>query len=108
MVALPDILSQLLWAIAPGLIVGIIMALWNKQQKNRDSEREDAEKARLKSETLRISLLLATAQLSYASAMAIKRGSPNGEMETAFGQYNEAMKEFRQFEREQLVKTTDL
>ena len=105
---MPEILSRLLWACVPSLIVGVTMALWNKQQKKRDDERRESEKERIKSETLRISLLLATAQLSYASAMAIKRGSPNGEMETAFGQYNEAMKEFRQFEREQLVKTTDL
>lgn len=105
---MPEILSRLLWACVPSLIVGVTMALWNKQQKKRDDERRESEKERIKSETLRISLLLATAQLSYASAMAIKRGSPNGEMETAFGQYNEAMQEFRQFEREQLVKTTDL
>ena len=105
---MPEILSRLLWACVPSLIVGVTMALWNKQQKKRDDERRESEKERIKSETLRISLLLATAQQSYASAMAIKRGSPNGEMETAFGQYNEAMQGFRQFEREQLVKTTDL
>lgn len=105
---MPGVLSQLLWAVAPSLVVGIIMALWNKQQKSRENARKDAETAQVKSETLRISLLLATAQLSYACAMAIKRGSPNGEMETAFAQYNEAMQTFRNFEREQLVKTTDL
>ncbi|MEI3501055.1 MAG: hypothetical protein V8Q39_06095 [Anaerovoracaceae bacterium] len=53
---------------------------------------------------LRISLLVATAQLSRAVAMAIKRGSPNGEIEEGLEQYNMAMEEFREFEREQIVK----
>ena len=59
---------------------------------------------RRKSEMLRISLLVATAQLSRAVAMAIKRGSPNGEIEEGLEQYNMAMEEFREFEREQIVK----
>ena len=103
---MPDVIARLLWAILPSLVVGIIMAIWNRQQKGRDSERQEAEKTRLKSETLRISLLLATAQLSYASAMAFKRGSPNGEMETAFEQYNRAMNKFRDFEREQIARNS--
>ena len=103
---MPEMVSQLLWAVAPGLIVGVIMAVWNSRQKGRDSAREESEKARVKSETLRISLLLATAHLSYASAMAIKRGNSNGEMEAAFKQYDEAMTKFRKFEREQIAKNT--
>ena len=106
MVQLPQAANQLLWACAPGIIVGIIMALWNKQQKKRDDERRENEKERVKSETLRISLLLSTAQLSYAVAMAIKRGSPNGEIEAGIEQYDKAMKKFREFEREQIAKNS--
>lgn len=101
-----DTVTRFLWAVLPSLFVGILMAVWNRQQKGKDSEREKAEKDRLKSETLRISLLLATARLSYASAMAFKRGSPNGEMETAFEQYNRAMNKFRDFEREQIARNS--
>ena len=51
-----------------------------------------------------ISLLVATAELSYAITMAIKRGSPNGEVEVAVKRYNKAMEKFREFEREQLYQ----
>lgn len=103
---MPEIFSRLLWACVPGLIVGVTMALWNKQQKKRDDERRENEKERIKSETLRISLLLAVAQLSYAVAMAIKRGSPNGEIEAGIDQYDKSMIKFREYEREQVAKNS--
>ena len=103
---MPQVVNQLLWACAPGIIVGIIMARWNKQQKGREDERKTAEKERIKSEKLRISLLMATAQLSYAVAMAIKRGAPNGEIEAGIDQYENAMQKFREFEREQIAKNS--
>lgn len=103
---MPETLSRLLWACVPSLIVGVTMALWNKQQKTRDDERRESEKERVKSEMLRISLLLSVAQLSYAVAMAIKRGSPNGEIEAGIEQHDKAMKKFREFEREQIARNS--
>lgn len=103
---MPELASKFLWSIIPGLIVGIVMAQWNKQQKSRDDERRESEKERIKSETLRISLLLSTAQLSYAVAMAIKRGRPNGEIEAGIEQYDKSMKKFREYEREQIAKNS--
>lgn len=93
-----------LWAILPSIVVGIVMALWNKRQKKRDELTEEKERERVKSELLRISLLVASAQLSYAVAMAVKRGKPNGEIEVGIAQYDKSMEKFREFEREQLVK----
>jgi hypothetical protein len=90
----------LVQAIAPGIIVGVILATWNKRQNNGD-EKEANEKRK---DALMISLLVATAELSYAITMAIKRGSPNGEVEVAVKRYNKAMDKFREFEREQLYQ----
>lgn len=90
----------------PGIIVGIILAFWNRGQKKRDDKNSEREDERQHSEELRISLLVASAQLSYAVAMAIKRGSPNGEIEEGIKEYNKAMEKFRKFEREQLIKNT--
>lgn len=95
---------QALWAVLPGIVTGIVMAFWNKRQKERDERADEKEQERIKSELLRISLLVATAQLSYAVAMAVKRGKPNGEIEVGVAQYEKSMAEFRQFEREQIVK----
>lgn len=99
-----DMFSQILWAALPSLLTGIILSVWNSRQKKREIVRDEKEADRRKSEMLRISLLVATAQLSRAVAMAIKRGSPNGEIEEGLEQYNMAMEEFREFEREQIVK----
>lgn len=101
-----DTLIKVLWAVGPSLMVSIIMAWHNRQQKVRDDNAAAREKERLKSEQLRIDLLVASAQLSYATTMAMKRGHTNGEVEPAVEQYEKAMGKFRQFEREQLAKTS--
>lgn len=99
-----EIVLRALWAVLPGIVVGIVMAVWNKRQKVRDEKAEEKDRERVKSELLRISLLLASAQLSYAVAMAVKRGRPNGEIEVGVAQYEKSMDEFRKFEREQIAK----
>ena len=100
-----DVIVNLLWAIAPGIITGIVMAVFSRKEKKRSAAADDREKRRLESEKLQISLLLASAQLSYATTMAMKRGSTNGEVEPAVRQYTKAMDAFRNFEREQVAKT---
>lgn len=101
-----EILIAIIKSIVPGIIVGIILAFWNRGQKKRDDKNSEMDAERQHSEELRISLLVASAQLSYAVAMAIKRGSPNGEIEEGIKEYNKAMEKFRKFEREQLIKNT--
>ena len=54
-----EILIQAIWAIAPGIIVGVVMAVWNKQQKHRTDMDEQREKERIESERLRISTTMA-------------------------------------------------
>ena len=95
---------QMLWSVLPGIVTGVVMAFWNKRQKERDERADEKERERVRSELLRISLLVATAQLSYAVAMAVKRGRPNGEIEVGVAKYEKSMEEFRQFEREQIAK----
>lgn len=95
---------QMFWAVVPGVIVGIVMAVWNKRQKDRENRREEHERQADRGQVLQISLLVASASLSYAVAMAIKRGKPNGEVEEGIRQYNRAMERFREYEREQVAK----
>ena len=101
-----EIISQLVWAVMPSLIVGVTMAFYNRKQKSRDDRSERSERDRIKGETLRLDLLVATAQLGYATTMAMKRGSTNGEVEPAVEQYEKAMRHFREFEREQIAKAS--
>ena len=91
-------------AILPSLCVSIIMVFFNRNQNKRDKREVECEKQKKKSEQTQLSLLLATAKLSYATAMAMKNGHPNGEIEDGIEQYKEAMTSFKQFERELIVE----
>lgn len=95
---------QLFLAAAPGAVVSIAMAIWSRRQSARDKAHDEAEKRAEKSQVLQISLLIASASLSYAVAMAIKRGKPNGEVEEGIKNYEKAMEKFRQYERELVAK----
>lgn len=99
-----DTVIEILKAIVPSLMVGIVLGIWNRKQNKRNSEADAKEKNAMQKEVLQLDLLVATSQLSYAVAMAKKRGSVNGEMEDAIAQYNKAMGKFRRFEREELAR----
>ncbi|MBE7041647.1 MAG: hypothetical protein E7400_06750 [Ruminococcaceae bacterium] len=95
--------EALLGAVVPGIVVGIVLAYWNRKQNKKDNQRKSVEEAAVESDMLRIDLEVATAQLSYAVAMAVKRGHANGEMEVAIERYEKAMEKFRRFERKQIA-----
>lgn len=98
--------AQVAWAIAPGIIVGVFMAWWNRRQRQEDEEKGRRDEERIKIVTTQLSLAVASAQLAYAVAMAYKRGAPNGEMETAVATYEKAIEKFRKFEREQMARNS--
>lgn len=100
-----ETICSIISALAPGIIVGIVLAWWNRRDRKRDEARSSAEADRLESEMMRIDLLVAVAQLSYAVAIAQKRGSTNGETEIGIGHYEKAMDKFRKFERKQMAKS---
>ena len=97
--------EALIAALLPSLCVSIIMALFNRRQRIRDDAAREREIQRSESEIVQVALLVATAKLSYAVAMAIKRGTPNGEVEEGIEQYKEAMEAFKKFERKLVAKT---
>lgn len=99
-----EIVQSILWAASPSVEAGIILAWWNHGQKNRDARDDKRERDRLKSEQLRIDMLMATCKLSYAVAMAVKRCKPNGEIEDGVEEYKNALDAFKQFEREKMAE----
>ena len=101
-----DVLIKLFWAVSPGLIVGIFMAAWNRRQAKTTDRDKEQQSDKLETDLMRIDLEVASAQLAYAVAMAVKRGTPNGEMEEAIERYETAMEKFRKFERKQVAKST--
>lgn len=96
--------TEIFFALLPSLLVSLYMAFFNRRISKKDKYAESFDEARRQSDQLKLSLLIATAQLSYAVAMAIKRGHPNGEIEEAAKQYNKALSAFRDFERMQVTR----
>ena len=88
----------------PSIVCGVILFYVQRSQKKRDEKAERRAKEREREAFVTLEVTLAGTQLSYATAMAVKRGTPNGEMEEAIEQYDKALTEFRKFEREQLSK----
>ena len=75
-----EILTQLAWAVTPGILTGIVLAVWNKSRrsgrKSRTGRRSSGSRA-----SRCASPFDGRIKLSYAVAMAASRGYPNGEIE---------------------------
>lgn len=99
-----DTLIQILWAALPSLITGLILAAFSRHQKQRDDAADQREAERQRGEIVKLDLLVATAELARANAVALKDGRTNGEMKEGLRKYNEAIEKFREFEREMLVE----
>lgn len=98
-------LTEFIFAIVPSLLTGIVLALFSKKMNKADEQRTQAEFLRRKEAKLNLDLTFASAQLSYAIAMAMKRGYPNGEVEQGVETYEAALAAYRKFEREQLTNS---
>lgn len=97
-------ISEFISAVLPSLFVGVVMYFWERRQRRFEKEMTEKEENRSRGELVKLDLTCATAALTYATAMAVKRGNVNGELETAITNYETAMESFRKFEREQMVK----
>jgi hypothetical protein len=99
-----DVISWLASALLPSLICGIFMAHFNRKQKHKDAHVERRAEARKKESLLALEMHMATAKLSYAVAMAVKRGSPNGEIEDGIEAYEAAKHKYLAFLNEQAAE----
>lgn len=97
-------LELFLSAALPSLCVSVIMMVFNRRQSRRDENTQRRDAMQKRSEQVQLDLTLATAKLSYAVAMAMKNGHPNGEVEEGVEQYKTAMRSFKKFERELIVE----
>lgn len=86
-----------LLGLLPAIITGSVLFYFQRKVKKRDGEVERLADARRKESFLHLKLLNANIELSYAVAMAVKRGESNGEIEEAIKAYNEAKKEYQVF-----------
>lgn len=85
----------------PSLVVGLLLAWFDRRQRIRDDEHEKSAAAHRRELLLSIELSMATAKMSYAVAMALKRGETNGEVEEGIAAYMKAKHAYTAFLNEQ-------
>lgn len=98
-----EIAQWLVSALAPGIIVGVVMAYWNRRQNRQDTSRREKDALQVEGDMLRLDLVVASAQLAHITALALTGGKLNGNVEEALEKYNTAMDKFRKFERKQMA-----
>ena len=97
-----------IWAyllgLLPTILSGAALYYIQRRQKKRDETESERAEARKTENKIIIDLQMATAKLSYATAIALKRGRANGEVEDGVEEYEKALEEFREFERDQISR----
>lgn len=79
-------------------VIGIVVFSVTRKMAQSQQKKDEVEKVRHESKTqlelLHLQLVNAGNSLSYAVAMAVKRGTPNGEIEAGIKKYKEAKKAY--------------
>ena len=92
-----EALIKLFWAILPAIIVAIVLYYFNKSMKDREDAVDRRAELRKRESLLALKMQFANGKLTYAVAMAMKRGRPNGEVEEGIKAYEEAKSEYNKF-----------
>ena len=89
------------------LVQTVLAAIITQRKKKRIDAKAELEHTReamrQKRDELMLHITMADADLSYAVVAAIKRGSPNGEVERAVEKYNKAMEAYTDFMQSQAI-----
>ena len=99
-----DTITRFAWAVLPSIFVAVILAYYNKKQSKKDKAIEDRADMRKKESLLLLKMMFANGKLAYATAMALKRGKANGEVEDAERSYKEAVSAYNNFVNESHVE----
>ena len=71
------------------------------RKEAHDQVQQEKDAAKFDQECLQLEIMMADAKLSYAIVAAIKRGSPNGEIEDALNDYKRAHERYNLFLKKQ-------
>ena len=96
--------ERIIWAVLPSILCGVVMYYFQRHQRARDAILDAHAEARKDEARLQMEMQFATGQLSYACAMALKRGKPNGEVEEGVKSFHEAEEKYKKFLRGQAVE----
>ena len=99
-----DWVTAAISAAIPSVLCGVFLAWFNRKQNRMDALMERRAEARRREGLLSLELQMAPAKLSYATAMALKRGKANGEVEEGIVAYEAARKTYLAFLNEQAAE----
>ena len=95
--------STIILALVQTVLAAIITPSIKKRIDAKAELEHTREAMRQKRDELMLHITMADADLSYAVVAAIKRGSPNGEVERAVEKYNKAMEAYTDFMQSQAI-----
>lgn len=83
--------------IFPSTIAAVTAYQINRKADHRYEEERRQAVDRAEASKIQLDMITATAALSYACAMALRRGKPNGEVEEAVAEYAIAKKNYLEY-----------
>ena len=95
--------TTIILALVQTVLAAIITHSIKKRIDAKAELEHTREAMRQKRDALLLHITMADADLSYAVVAAIKRGSPNGEVEKAVEKYNKAMEAYTDFMQSQAI-----
>lgn len=91
----------IIMGITETIFTAMLIFYLQRKQNKLDKLKEKHEQARKEESLLQMELIMASAKLSYACAVALKRGKANGEVEEGTKAYEEAKDKYYHFLNEQ-------
>ena len=95
--------TTIILAVVQTVLAAIITHSIKKRIDAKAELEHTREAMRQKRDELLLHITMADADLSYAVVAAIKRGSPNGEIEKAMDKYHKAMEAYTDFMQSQAI-----
>jgi len=103
-VVLMEWFESLIVGLVPSVISAVVIFVVTHKLTRAEAHRDALAEARKREALLELEMIMATAKLSYAVAVAVKRGEPNGEIEDGIAAFEAAKRKYVAFLNEQATE----
>lgn len=90
-------MTAIIIAAAQTMVISLVIWYWQRAQNKRDKENNKLEELRKQEARLQMQLLFSAGQLAFGCAVALERGSTNGEIKEAKQSFEEASENYKAF-----------
>ena len=97
-------LTSFIMGLLPSIIAGMVAFYWQRRQKRHDAKVEARAVIRKKEMQLTMEMQLANLKLTVGTALAVKHGKANGEMEEGLEACDVVKKKYLTFINEQAAE----